>query len=66
MVQNDTRRPWAVKQRIMSRHGHLSNAAAANVVASLLGNHLERVILRTLKQGLQPPRGCGRNGTFQN
>ena len=29
MLQNDTRRPWAVKQRIMSRHGHLSNTAAA-------------------------------------
>src|SRR5450432_1661274 len=29
LLQNDTRRPWPVKQRIMSRHGHLSNAAAA-------------------------------------
>ena len=46
MLQNDTRRPWAVKQRIMSRHGHLSNAAAAGVVAELLGNGLERLYAR--------------------
>ena len=37
LLQNDTRRPWSVKQRIMSRHGHLSNAAAADVLAELLG-----------------------------
>ena len=30
MLQEDTRRPWSVKQRILSRHGHLSNDAAAN------------------------------------
>ena len=26
LLQNDTKRPWSVKQRIMSQHGHLSNA----------------------------------------
>ena len=31
LLQSCTRRPWPVKQRIMSRHGHLSNAAAAEV-----------------------------------
>jgi len=55
MLQNDTRRPWAVKQRIMSRHGHLSNAAAANVVAELLGNGLERVILGHLSRDCNTP-----------
>lgn len=55
MLQNDTRRPWAVKQRIMSRHGHLSNAAAANVVAELLGNGLERVILGHLSRDCNSP-----------
>ena len=28
-LHDDTRRPWAIKQRIMSRHGHLSNGDAA-------------------------------------
>ena len=55
MLQNDTRRPWAVKQRIMSRHGHLSNAAAANVVAELIGNGLERVILGHLSRDCNRP-----------
>jgi len=31
MLQDDTRRPWATKQRILSRHGHLSNDAAAQL-----------------------------------
>lgn len=55
MLQNDTRRPWSVKQRIMSRHGHLSNAAAANVVAEMLGNGLERVILGHLSRDCNSP-----------
>jgi phosphoribosyl 1,2-cyclic phosphodiesterase len=29
LLQEDTRRPWSTKQRILSRHGHLSNDAAA-------------------------------------
>src|SRR5262245_17854255 len=28
LLQKDLHRPWPVKQRIQSRHGHLSNAAA--------------------------------------
>jgi phosphoribosyl 1,2-cyclic phosphodiesterase len=58
MLQNDTRRPWAVKQRIMSRHGHLSNAAAASVVADLLGNGLERVILGHLSRDCNSPEAA--------
>lgn len=55
MLQNDMRRPWAVKQRILSRHGHLSNTAAADVVAELLGNGLERVILGHLSSDCNSP-----------
>ncbi len=40
MLQEDTRRPWSVKQRILSRHGHLSNDAAAKLVASIAGDRL--------------------------
>lgn len=50
LLQQDTRRPWAIKQRILSRHGHLSNTAAAEVVASLLGNGLRRVLLTHLSR----------------
>lgn len=50
LLQNDSRRPWSVKQRIMSRHGHLSNAAAAQLLAELLGGNLRRALLGHLSR----------------
>ncbi|RYD48637.1 MAG: MBL fold metallo-hydrolase [Verrucomicrobiaceae bacterium] len=55
LLQNDTKRPWSVKQRIMSRHGHLSNAAAANVIVELLGTNLRRTILGHLSSDCNSP-----------
>jgi phosphoribosyl 1,2-cyclic phosphodiesterase len=55
MLQNDTRRPWSVKQRIMSRHGHLSNSAAADVISEMRGHGLERVILCHLSRDCNSP-----------
>jgi len=43
-------RPWPVKQRIMSRHGHLSNTAAAAVIEQLLPGKIERVVLGHLSR----------------
>jgi phosphoribosyl 1,2-cyclic phosphodiesterase len=55
MLVEDTRRPWAVKQRIMSRHGHLSNAAAAEVLAGLMPHGLRRAILGHLSRDCNTP-----------
>lgn len=55
MLQNDTRRPWSVKQRIMSRHGHLSNAAAAEVLAEIAGDGLRRAVLGHLSEDCNTP-----------
>ena len=55
LLQNDTKRPWSVKQRIMSRHGHLSNEAAANVLADLLGGCLQRAVLGHLSRDCNSP-----------
>jgi phosphoribosyl 1,2-cyclic phosphodiesterase len=55
LLQNDTKRPWSVKQRIMSRHGHLSNLAAANVIAELLGTNLRRAVLGHLSSDCNSP-----------
>ena len=55
LLQNDTRRPWSVKQRIMSRHGHLSNAAAATVVFEMLGGRLQRAVLGHLSRDCNSP-----------
>jgi phosphoribosyl 1,2-cyclic phosphodiesterase len=48
-------RPWPVKQRIMSRHGHLSNAAAASVIEQLLPGKIERVVLGHLSRDCNSP-----------
>lgn len=55
LLQLDTRRPWATKQRIMSRHGHLSNTAAAGVIADMLGGNLRRVVLGHLSRDCNKP-----------
>jgi phosphoribosyl 1,2-cyclic phosphodiesterase len=60
LLQNDPHRPWPVKQRIMSRHGHLSNVAAAAVVEELLPGKVERVILGHLSRDCNTPDlACG-------
>jgi phosphoribosyl 1,2-cyclic phosphodiesterase len=55
LLQNDLRRPWSIKQRIMSRHGHLSNTAAAEVLAGLLGGRLRRAVLGHLSRDCNTP-----------
>src|SRR6059058_4062625 len=55
LLQNDTHRPWPVKQRIMSRHGHLSNVAAAGVIEQLLGGKIQRVVLGHLSRDCNTP-----------
>src|SRR6266567_1549684 len=60
LLQNDPHRPWPVKQRIQSRHGHLSNAAAANVIEKLLSGKIERVVLGHLSRDCNTPElACG-------
>src|SRR5205814_5518305 len=36
MLQDCPRRPWALKQRILGRHGHLSNEAAADAAEEVM------------------------------
>ena len=55
LLQNDTHRPWPVKQRIQSRHGHLSNTAAAGVIEELLPGKVERVVLGHLSRDCNSP-----------
>ena len=55
LLQGCQYRPWPVKQRIMSRHGHLSNAAAATVIEQLLPGKIERVVLGHLSRDCNTP-----------
>jgi phosphoribosyl 1,2-cyclic phosphodiesterase len=50
LLQADTRRPWSTKQRISGRHGHLSNAAAAELLASVASPRWRRVYLTHLSR----------------
>jgi phosphoribosyl 1,2-cyclic phosphodiesterase len=45
MLQNDVHRPWATKQRISNRHGHLSNDQTAELLAEIAHPGLHRVVL---------------------
>ena len=50
LLQKDTKRPWSTKQRIQSRHGHLSNAAAADTVSRLRHDGLAHLLLGHLSR----------------
>ena len=55
LLQENPKRPWPVKQRIMSRHGHLSNDAGAKLVAEIAGHRLRQVVLGHLSQDCNRP-----------
>jgi phosphoribosyl 1,2-cyclic phosphodiesterase len=55
LLEMDTKRPWAVKQRISARHGHLSNRAAAELVREVAGPALHTVILGHLSEDCNHP-----------
>lgn len=51
----DSPRPWALKQRILGRQGHLSNRSAAETVAELAGPHLQCVVLAHVSRECNDP-----------
>jgi hypothetical protein len=55
LLQEDTKRPWAVKQRIVSRHGHLSNEAAALVAEQIAWEGLRQIYLGHLSSDCNRP-----------
>ncbi len=55
LLQADTKRPWSVKQRILSRHGHLSNDDAAGVVEQIVSSELRHLYLGHLSRDCNQP-----------
>jgi len=55
MLEADTKRPWSVKQRIGGRHGHLSNAAARELLASITQPRWRHVFLAHLSRDCNSP-----------
>lgn len=55
LLEADTKRPWATKQRISSRHGHLSNDQAAELIESVAHPGLHHVVLGHLSDDCNDP-----------
>lgn len=55
LLANDTKRPWGTKQRIASRHGHLSNEQCAEIVAQIALPRLRRLLLGHLSSDCNCP-----------
>ncbi len=55
MLQDCRRRPWSLKQRILGRHGHLSNAAAADAASEIMSADLRHLYLGHLSRECNKP-----------
>ena len=55
MLQNNPNRPWATKQRILSRHGHLSNEDAAKLAGEIASARLRHIVLAHLSRECNKP-----------
>jgi phosphoribosyl 1,2-cyclic phosphodiesterase len=55
MLQECPHRSWSLKQRILSRHGHLSNEAAADCAADIMSANLRHLYLGHLSRDCNKP-----------
>ena len=55
LLQESPHRPWSLKQRILSRHGHLSNEAAADAAEQVMSSNLCHLYLGHLSRECNRP-----------
>jgi phosphoribosyl 1,2-cyclic phosphodiesterase len=55
MLKECPRRSWSLKQRILGRHGHLSNDAAAEAAAQIMSDSLKHLYLAHLSRECNKP-----------
>jgi phosphoribosyl 1,2-cyclic phosphodiesterase len=55
LLEADTKRPWSTKQRISSRHGHLSNSQVTELIRDIAHPALGRVVLGHLSSDCNQP-----------
>jgi phosphoribosyl 1,2-cyclic phosphodiesterase len=55
MLQESPHRPWSLKQRILGRHGHLSNEAAADAAEQVISARLRYLYLGHLSRECNRP-----------
>jgi phosphoribosyl 1,2-cyclic phosphodiesterase len=56
LLQDCPHRPWSLKQRILSRHGHLSNEAAAELAEQIMSADLRHLYLGHLSRECNRPQ----------
>ena len=56
LLQDCPHRPWSLKQRILSRHGHLSNEAAADAAEQIMSADLGHLYLGHLSRECNRPQ----------
>ena len=56
LLQDCPHRPWSLKQRILGRHGHLSNEAAAEVAQAIMSAELRQLYLGHLSRECNRPQ----------
>jgi phosphoribosyl 1,2-cyclic phosphodiesterase len=55
LLEADTHRPWAIKQRISGNHGHLSNTQMAELIEFIAHHGLQHVVLGHLSDDCNDP-----------
>jgi phosphoribosyl 1,2-cyclic phosphodiesterase len=55
LLAADTKRPWSIKQRISSRHGHLSNSQVTELIREIAHPALGRIVLGHLSSDCNSP-----------
>lgn len=55
LLEADVKRPWSIKQRICSRHGHLSNEQAAELYCEIANEKLKTILVGHLSSDCNTP-----------
>lgn len=55
LLEADTKRPWSIKQRIASRHGHLSNRQVGELLREIAHSDFRQLVLGHLSSDCNQP-----------
>lgn len=56
LLELDTKRPWSIKQRISSRHGHLSNVQVGELIREIAHPGLSQIVFGHLSSDCNCPK----------
>lgn len=56
LLAEDLKRPWSIKQRISSRHGHLSNVQVGELISEIAHPEMSRIVFGHLSSDCNCPK----------